>query len=92
VQAGTVGNRARHLLDENLFASRAGERVLLQGEILVEGRNAGVADQEALLVYLSIPSLPRMSLRHLRFDGVAFDLPRGCGSAFRFFLRQGILS
>jgi hypothetical protein len=34
------------LLSENPRASRFGECVPLQGKILVNGRNAGVADQE----------------------------------------------
>jgi hypothetical protein len=44
-QGGPIRNRTRHLLGENLFASRFGQRVALQGKVLVYGRNAGIADQ-----------------------------------------------
>ena len=37
-QGWSLRNRTRHLLDENLPASRFGERVTLQGKILVNGR------------------------------------------------------
>src|SRR4051812_33340454 len=45
MQSGPIRNRTRHLLGENLLASRFDQRVVLQGKILVYGRNAGIADQ-----------------------------------------------
>jgi hypothetical protein len=44
-QGWPIRNRARQLLGENLTASRFIERVPLQGEILINGRNPRVADQ-----------------------------------------------
>jgi hypothetical protein len=46
-------------------------------------------------VYLSIPSPPRMGLGRLcrlRFEWASLDLLCGREGAFRFFLRQDILS
>jgi hypothetical protein len=40
-----VCDRARHLLGENLSAPCLGQRVALQGKVLVYGRHAGIADQ-----------------------------------------------
>jgi hypothetical protein len=45
MQGGSIRNRARHLLGENLSAPCFGQRVALQGKILVYGQNAGIADQ-----------------------------------------------
>jgi hypothetical protein len=45
MQGRPIRNRTAHLLGENPLASCFGQRVALQGEILVYGRNAGVADQ-----------------------------------------------
>jgi hypothetical protein len=47
VQGWSFRNRARQLFGENLPASRLVERVPLQGKILVNRRNARVADQHA---------------------------------------------
>jgi hypothetical protein len=46
-QGWSIRNRARQLLGKNLRASRFGERVHLQGEILVNGRNPRVAEQHS---------------------------------------------
>jgi hypothetical protein len=40
-----IRNCTRHLLGENLLAPRFGQRVALQGKILVYGRKSGIADQ-----------------------------------------------
>src|SRR5215213_3900450 len=45
MQSGPIRHRARQLLGENSPAARFGERVPLQGQILVYGRYAGIADQ-----------------------------------------------
>jgi hypothetical protein len=79
-------------LTERFVASRsAGASIIFcvcVSEILVEGRNAGVPDQEAALVYLSIPSSPRIGRRCLRLGGAALDLPRGRGGTVRFFFGE----
>jgi hypothetical protein len=48
MQSWTVCDRSRHLLGENLPASCFGQRVALQGKVLVYGRHAGIADQHRL--------------------------------------------
>jgi hypothetical protein len=48
MQSWAVCNRTRYLLGENLFAPSFGQRVALQGKILVYGRNAGIAYQHRL--------------------------------------------
>jgi len=45
VQGRPIRDRTRHLFGENPLAPCFGERVPLQGEILVDGRNPRVADQ-----------------------------------------------
>jgi len=45
MQGRAVCNRTRHLLGENLGAPCFGQRVALQGKVLIYGRNAGIADQ-----------------------------------------------
>jgi hypothetical protein len=45
MQGRAVCNRTRHLLGENLGAPCFGQRVALQGKVLVYGRHAGVAEQ-----------------------------------------------
>jgi hypothetical protein len=45
VQGGPIRDRTRHLLGVNLFAARLGQRVALQGEVLVDSRNPGISDQ-----------------------------------------------
>jgi hypothetical protein len=44
-QSRAVCNRTRHLLGENLLAPCFGQCVALQGKVLVDGRNASIADQ-----------------------------------------------
>ncbi len=46
-QGWSIRYRARQLLGKNLPTSRFGERVPLQGEILVDGRHPRVAEQHA---------------------------------------------
>ena len=58
-----IRDRARHLLDENLLAPRLFERVLLQGKVLVERRNAGVADLVPWPVNFAVLSRPCVALR-----------------------------
>src|SRR5271165_5827226 len=62
-KGGTMCDRARHLLDENLLASRLFERVLLQSKIRVERRNTGVADLVPRPVNLAVLSRPCVALR-----------------------------
>src|SRR5208283_1776662 len=62
-KGGTIRDRARHLLDENLLAPRLFERVLLQRQVLVERRNTGVADLVPRSVNLAVLSRPGVALR-----------------------------
>jgi hypothetical protein len=45
MQGWAIRNRTRHLLGENPLASCFGQRVALQGKVLIYSRNAGIADQ-----------------------------------------------
>jgi hypothetical protein len=47
LQGWPIRSRARHLLGENLLAPCFGERVPLQGQILVNRRHPRVAEQHA---------------------------------------------
>ena len=45
MQSRAIRDRTRHLLGENPLTPCLGQRVALQGKILVDGRNPRVADQ-----------------------------------------------
>jgi 3-hexulose-6-phosphate synthase len=60
-KGGAIGDRARHLLDENLLAPCLFQRVLLQGQVLVDRRNASVAYLVAPSLNLVIPPRPAVA-------------------------------
>ena len=57
-----ISDRARHLIDEYFLASSLFESVLLQGEVLVERRNASAADFVPRSVKFALPSRPFKAL------------------------------
>jgi hypothetical protein len=59
-------NHTRHLLGKNLSAARLREGVPLQGKVLVEGENSGVADEHALGVGFPVGLGQRMHSRLAR--------------------------
>jgi len=50
-KGGAIRDRSRHLLGENPAASRLGQGVFLQGQVLVNSRNTGVAVTDDLRSY-----------------------------------------
>jgi hypothetical protein len=64
-----ISDYARHLLDEDFLAPCLSERILLQGEVLIERRNAGSRSC----------NLVREARRPLVFFGLLL------GAGFRFF-------
>src|SRR5208283_1885421 len=88
-KGGTIRDRARHLLDENLLAPRLFERVLLQGRVLVERRNTRVADLVPRPVNLAVLSRPWVALRLAargRLPPLAGRRPPGQGRLCRHWL------
>ena len=70
-----------------LLAPRLLQGVLLQGKILVERRDAGIAELQALAVNLAVLSRPRVTLWLCR--GAALGLPPQHGAArFALFRRH----
>jgi hypothetical protein len=46
MQSRAVGDSTRHLFGENLLAPGFGQRIALQGQVLIDGRNTSIADQQ----------------------------------------------
>jgi len=88
-QGGSIRHRSRRLLDKKLRASGFRQRVLLQRQILVEGRNPRVADQNALRMYLAVRTRRRRLTWLLRRG--ASDARDRCW-ATRFLLCHAFLS
>ncbi len=65
-QRRPLQNHARHLLNEKLRATRFRQRVSLQGQILVEGRNPRIADENAIRMHLAVRTRRRRLTRLLR--------------------------
>ena len=76
VKGWAIRDRARHLLGENLPASRLGQRVPLQGKILVNGRNPRVADQHALRMDFPVRPWRQFCLRAFPSGGASSSLPQ----------------
>ena len=66
---GPVSDRAGHLLDINPLTPGLFKRRLLQGDALVEGRDAGIADLQPRAVNLTVLPLPRVPPRLAAREG-----------------------
>ena len=83
-QGWSIRHRARQLLGENPPASRFGERVPLQGKILVNGRHPRVAEQHVFRRSVLAGSRRRNCSRNLPSGGASSFARRGRMSASRF--------
>ena len=74
VKGWAIRDRSRNLLGENLPASRLGQRVPLQGQVLVDGRNPRIADQHALRMDFPVRPWRRFCLRAFPSGGASSSL------------------